>query len=113
MSSPNSKDSSSTIGRYALRAASIAPAVGLLISFIVLARKEKGGCQHDTGNHSAELPARSLWKNVLFQSDPQVRTIGLIVSQSHTDLVAQVELAAKVSALTIKHEISGSDRETL
>jgi ABC-type uncharacterized transport system substrate-binding protein len=61
----------------------------------------------------AALPPLDLqiqdWKKL----DPQVRTIGLIVSQSHTDLIAQAELAAKVSALTIKHEISGSDRETL
>jgi hypothetical protein len=61
----------------------------------------------------AALPPLDLqiqdWKKL----DPQVRTIGLIVSQSHTDLIAQAELAAKASALTIKHEISGSDRETL
>ena len=49
------------------------------------------------------------WKKL----DPKVRRVGLIVSQSHSDLIAQAELAAKPAAVTIRSEISGSDRETL
>jgi len=49
------------------------------------------------------------WKKL----DPKVRRVGLIVSQSQTDLIPQAELAAKGAAMTIKSEISGSDRETL
>jgi hypothetical protein len=45
----------------------------------------------------AALPPLDLqiqdWKKL----DPQIRTIGLIVSKSHTDLIAQGELAAKAS----------------
>jgi len=49
------------------------------------------------------------WKKL----DPQVRRIGLIVSPTHTDLVPQAELAARNASITVKHEVSGSDRETL
>jgi hypothetical protein len=49
------------------------------------------------------------WKKL----DPKVRRLGIIVSASHQELIAQAELAAKTAAVTIKHEISGSDRETL
>jgi hypothetical protein len=49
------------------------------------------------------------WK----KRDPNVRRLGIIVSQSHPELIAQAERAAKSAAVTITHEISGSDRETL
>jgi ABC-type uncharacterized transport system substrate-binding protein len=49
------------------------------------------------------------WKKL----DPKVRRVGLIVSQSHSDLIPQAELAAKAAAVTIRPEVSGSDRETL
>jgi ABC-type uncharacterized transport system substrate-binding protein len=49
------------------------------------------------------------WKKL----DPKLRRVGLIVSQSHTELIAQAERATEAAALTIRHEISGSDRETL
>ena len=45
--------------------------------------------------------------------DPQIRRVGLIVSPTHTDLVPQAELAARNASITVKHEVSGSDRETL
>jgi ABC-type uncharacterized transport system substrate-binding protein len=45
--------------------------------------------------------------------DPKVRRVGLIVSQSHTDLISQAELAARMTTVSVKSEISGSDRETL
>jgi ABC-type uncharacterized transport system substrate-binding protein len=49
------------------------------------------------------------WKKL----DPKLRRVGLIVSSSHKDLVPQAERAATSASLTIRHEISGSDRETL
>ena len=49
------------------------------------------------------------WKKL----DPKLRRIGLIVSQSHTDLIPQAERAATGASLTMRHEVSGSDRETL
>jgi hypothetical protein len=45
--------------------------------------------------------------------DPKLRRVGLIVSQSHTDLISQAQLAAKIATVSFKSEISGSDRETL
>ena len=49
------------------------------------------------------------WKKL----DPKLRRIGLIVSQPHAELITQAERAAKSASLTMRHEISGSDRETL
>jgi hypothetical protein len=49
------------------------------------------------------------WKKL----DPKVRRVGIIVSPSHYELVVQAGRAAKTAAVTIKHEISTSDRETL
>lgn len=49
------------------------------------------------------------WKKL----DPKLRRIGLIVSERHSDLIVEAELAAKAAAITIKHGISDSDRETL
>ena len=49
------------------------------------------------------------WKKL----DPKLRRVGLIVSQSHTDLIPQAERAATAASLTMRHEVSGSDRETL
>jgi hypothetical protein len=45
--------------------------------------------------------------------DPKLRRVGLIVSQSHTDLISQAQLAAKIATVSVTTEISGSDRETL
>jgi ABC-type uncharacterized transport system substrate-binding protein len=49
------------------------------------------------------------WKRL----DPKVRRVGLIVSQSHRDLISEAELAAKMATVSFKSEISSSDRETL
>jgi ABC-type uncharacterized transport system substrate-binding protein len=49
------------------------------------------------------------WKKI----DPNLRRLGLIVSQQHTDLIPLAERAAGAAAVTIKHEISDSDRATL
>jgi ABC-type uncharacterized transport system substrate-binding protein len=49
------------------------------------------------------------WKKL----DPKLRRVGVIVSQPHTDLIAQAERAAKSASLTVRHEVSASDRETL
>src|SRR5688572_2933700 len=49
------------------------------------------------------------WKKL----DPKLRRVGLIVSKPHAELIAEAERAAKSASLTIRHEISGSDRETL
>jgi ABC-type uncharacterized transport system substrate-binding protein len=49
------------------------------------------------------------WKKI----DPKLRQVGLIVSQVHADLIPQAERAAKAAGVTIKYEISDSDRETL
>jgi ABC-type uncharacterized transport system substrate-binding protein len=49
------------------------------------------------------------WKKL----DPKLRRIGLIVAQSHSDLIAQAESAARAAQLTLIHETSSSDRETL
>jgi ABC-type uncharacterized transport system substrate-binding protein len=49
------------------------------------------------------------WKKI----DPNLRRLGLIVSQQHTDLIPLAERAAAVAAVTVKHEISDSDRATL
>jgi ABC-type uncharacterized transport system substrate-binding protein len=45
--------------------------------------------------------------------DPKLRRIGLIIAQSHSGLIAQAESAAKAASLTLIHETSTSDRETL
>ena len=55
-----------------------------------------------------DLQARE-WKKL----DPGIRRIGLIVAQSHTELIAQAEIAAKAASATLIHETSASDRETL
>jgi len=49
------------------------------------------------------------WKKI----DPKLQRVGLIVSPAHTDLIPQAERAAKAAAVTMKHGISNSDRETL
>jgi ABC-type uncharacterized transport system substrate-binding protein len=49
------------------------------------------------------------WKKL----DPKVRRLGIIVSPSHYELVVQADRAARTAAVTIKHEISRSDKETL
>ena len=49
------------------------------------------------------------WKKI----DPNLRRLGLIVSQQHTDLIPLAERAAAAAAVTVKHEISDSDRATL
>jgi ABC-type uncharacterized transport system substrate-binding protein len=49
------------------------------------------------------------WKKL----DPKLRRVGLIVSAAHKDLIAQAERAGKLASLTVRHEISASDRETL
>jgi ABC-type uncharacterized transport system substrate-binding protein len=49
------------------------------------------------------------WKKL----DPKLRRMGLIVSKPHAELIAHAERAAASASLTMKHEISGSDRETL
>jgi ABC-type uncharacterized transport system substrate-binding protein len=49
------------------------------------------------------------WKKL----DPKLRRIGLIVARSHTELIAQAENAVRVASLTLVHETSSSDRETL
>jgi ABC-type uncharacterized transport system substrate-binding protein len=49
------------------------------------------------------------WKKL----DPKLQRLGLIVSESHADLITEAQVAAKSAAITIKHGISDSDRETL
>src|SRR5687767_14336331 len=49
------------------------------------------------------------WKKL----DPKLRRVGLIISQPHSALVEEAQRAAKAAALTMRHEISASDRETL
>lgn len=49
------------------------------------------------------------WKKI----DPKLQRVGLIVSNQHIDLIPPAERAAKTAAVTIKHEISDSDRQTL
>src|SRR5262245_40873925 len=49
------------------------------------------------------------WKKI----DPNLRRLGLIVSQQHTDLIPVAERAAAAASVTVKHEISDSDRATL
>jgi hypothetical protein len=61
----------------------------------------------------AVMPRFDLLAQDWTKLDPKLRRVGLIVSQSHTDLISQAELAAKSATLSIKTEISGSDRETL
>jgi hypothetical protein len=45
--------------------------------------------------------------------DPELHRVGLLVSQSHRDLIVQADHAAKAAAVILKAEISESDRETL
>jgi len=45
--------------------------------------------------------------------DPKLRRVGLIVSPQHMDLIPQAERAANSAAVTVKYEVSDSDRETL
>ena len=49
------------------------------------------------------------WKKL----DPKLRRVGLIVGRSHSELIAQAETAARDASLTLVHETSTSDRETL
>jgi hypothetical protein len=58
----------------------------------------------------AVMPRLDLQAQDWTKLDPKLRRVGLIVSQSHTDLISQ---AAKITAVSVKTEISGSDRETL
>src|SRR5262249_862423 len=44
--------------------------------------------------------------------DPKLHRVGLIVSRSHSDMILQADNAARGAAVTLKHEISDSDRET-
>jgi ABC-type uncharacterized transport system substrate-binding protein len=61
----------------------------------------------------ASMPPLDLQVQDWRKLDPKLRRVGLIVSESHTDLIPQAERAAAAASLTIRHEISGSDRETL
>jgi hypothetical protein len=61
----------------------------------------------------AAMPPLDLQVQDWTKLDPKVRRVGLIVSQSHTDLISEAELAAKIATVSVKSEISGSDRETL
>jgi len=45
--------------------------------------------------------------------DPKLRRVGLIVSERHIDLIPQAERAADFAAVTVKYEVSDSDRQTL
>src|SRR5262245_19772138 len=45
--------------------------------------------------------------------DPKLRRVGLIVSERHLDLIPQAERAANSAAITVKYEVSDSDRQTL
>jgi len=49
------------------------------------------------------------WKKV----DPGLHRVGLIVSDRHADLIREAEQAARTTGVTIQHEISSSDQETL
>lgn len=49
------------------------------------------------------------WKKL----DPKLRRVGLIVARSHAELIAQAESAARAASLSLIHETSSSDRETL
>jgi len=49
------------------------------------------------------------WKKI----DPNLQRLGLIVSEPHADLIPLAERAAAGVAVTVKHEISDSDRATL
>ena len=61
----------------------------------------------------AVVPPLNLQVQDWTKLDPKVRRVGLIVSQSHTDLISEAEVAAKIATVSVKSEISGSDRETL
>lgn len=49
------------------------------------------------------------WKKL----DPKVRRIGLIVAGAQSELITQAEKAGKAASVSVIHEISSSDRETL
>lgn len=49
------------------------------------------------------------WKKI----DPKLRRVGLILGSQHAALVQEAERAALAAGVTIKHEVSDSDRETL
>jgi ABC-type uncharacterized transport system substrate-binding protein len=61
----------------------------------------------------AVMPPLSLQIKDWTKLDPKLRRVGLIVSQSHRDLISEAELAAKIATVSVKSNISGSDRETL
>jgi ABC-type uncharacterized transport system substrate-binding protein len=61
----------------------------------------------------AVMPALNLQIKDWTKLDPKVRRVGLIVSQSHMDLISQAQVAAKIATVSVKSNISGSDRETL
>ena len=45
--------------------------------------------------------------------DPKLRRVGVIVSPQHMDVVTEAERAANSAAVTLKYEVSDSDRQTL
>ncbi|HEX4997561.1 MAG TPA: hypothetical protein VFY29_05020 [Terriglobia bacterium] len=49
------------------------------------------------------------WKKL----DPKLRRVGLIVSERHEELIREAEEAGQSASVTIRHEVSSSDRETL
>ena len=59
------------------------------------------------------MPPLELQANEWKKLDPKLRRVGLIVAQSHSELIAQAESAARAASLTLIHETSSSDRETL
>jgi ABC-type uncharacterized transport system substrate-binding protein len=61
----------------------------------------------------ASMPPLDLQVQEWKKLDPKLRRMGLIVSQSHTDLIPLAERAAMGASLVMRHEISASDRETL
>ena len=61
----------------------------------------------------AALPPLDLQIQNWKKFDLKLQRVGLIVSNLHIDLIPQAERAAKAAAVTIKHEISDSDRQTL
>jgi ABC-type uncharacterized transport system substrate-binding protein len=61
----------------------------------------------------ASMPPLDLQVQEWKKLDPRLRRVGLIVSQSHAALIPQAERAGTGASLTVRHEVSGSDRETL
>jgi ABC-type uncharacterized transport system substrate-binding protein len=61
----------------------------------------------------ASLPPLDLHVQEWKKLDPRLRRVGLILSKSHAALIPQAQRAATGASLTLRHEVSGSDRETL